>query len=74
MPKNLDNKGKGDNKRYKLDNSNLSGYNDNNSIGSKKKFRHKSKERFEKEKKTVSNIRYLYIINLIFYSYKKKMS
>jgi hypothetical protein len=74
MPKNLDKKGTGDNKRYKLDNSNLSGYNDNSSIGSKKKFRHKSKERFEKEKKTVSNISYLFIINLIFYSYKKKMS
>ena len=64
MPKNLDKKSTGDNKRYNLNNSNLSGYNDNSSIGSQKKFRHKSKERFEKEKKAVSNILYLLYLSI----------
>ena len=50
----------GDSKGYKLDFSNFSGNKENSKNLSKKKP-HKSKEQFEKEKRAVSCIKYLYI-------------
>lgn len=78
MPKNISDKNRsGDNKGYS--NSGYGyGYNEDNSIRSKKKNTHKSNEHFEKEKKAVSIIYYnilFIIINcfFIFYSYQKKI-